>query len=260
MRALMISFALLSLTGCVGTTGDQLFDFDASASGVDDAKGPFTVDGWTITLKEASLHVGGVYTNRAEPISGEQATSCVLPGIYVSEVTEGFDVNLLDASPQPFPIQGESTSDESVTGEVWLVHQDVNAETDTDPSTGVASIFTCDGHAKKGALDLHFTAQISIGGNRLPGTTDAAQPGLHPICKQRIVSPIPIDVTPKPGESLLLRIDAKQIFTNVDFSKLAPTGSDPSEVAFDDAPTNQPSINLYDNLHARYDLYSFLWR
>ena len=43
--------------------------------------------------------------------------------------------------------------------------------------------------------------------NRGIPSSDQAQPSQHPICKQRIVSPIPIDLRPRDAATLLVAID-----------------------------------------------------
>ena len=64
------------------------------------------------------------------PSSGAQFTNCILPGIYTGEALDGLDVDLLSATPQPFPSPGTGTDDEARTGEVWLTGGDVNAAAD----------------------------------------------------------------------------------------------------------------------------------
>ena len=76
--------------------------------------------GYQVTLTRALLHIGAIYLNQAVPISGGQATSCILPGIYVGQATSSLDVDTLSPTPQPFPSDGVGTSTEALTGEVWL--------------------------------------------------------------------------------------------------------------------------------------------
>ncbi|HEY8081414.1 MAG TPA: hypothetical protein VIE15_04925, partial [Acidimicrobiales bacterium] len=93
--------------------------------------------------------------------------------------------------------------------------------------------------------------------------------GASTLCKQRIVSPIPLHLTVQHVGGLLLRIDPRQLFVNVDFSQLGKVSrgygfsDDPSQ---DDPRSplyySQPSANLYQNLHSASPtapLYSFTW-
>jgi hypothetical protein len=250
--------AALALTGCVGTTGSDLVTFDAAAAGPADAVagqpyGFTSGRGYEVTLARATLHVGAVYLNRARPISGEQATACVLPGIYVAQVTEGLDVDVLSPAPQPFPAPGEGTADRALTGEVWLTHGDVAAPDDPGVILDVA------GTATKGGAAFPFTGALTIGENRVPPIADPALPSAHPICKERIVSPIEVDLTPHAGGSLLLRVDPRGLFTNVDFAALAPSAAEPSGYAFADETEAGPNASLYHGLQARSGVYQFSW-
>ena len=263
LLALCAPLAALALTGCVGTTGGDLVTFNAAASGPKDAVAgkpymlPAPTDlGYQVTLRTATLHVGAVYLNSAIPVSGSGNTDCVLPGIYVAEVAGGLDVDLLSPDPQPFPVQGEGTATPAVVGEVWLMHGDVNDTGDTAP------ILELDGTAVGNGATYPFQASLTIGENRLAPVDDPALPSEHPICKQHIVSPIRLatdvtqEITPQNGGSLLLRIQPAALFDNVDFSALA---GGPSLYTFADTSTDQPSTNLYRNLHADYGVYEFSW-
>jgi hypothetical protein len=236
--------------------------FEAAAAGPADAVTgqpyAFTTDrGYAVTLTKATIHVGAAYLNNAAPVSGAQDTDCILPGIYVAQVTEGLDVDLLSPEPQPFGAQGQGTETTASVGEVWLMHGDVNDTGDTAPVLALAGT----AKAASGA-SYPFEASLTIGENRLAAVTNPALPSQHPICKQHIVSPIPLqtdatrDITPVNGGSLLLRIDPKGLFTNVDFAQLTQASG---RYVFADASTDQPSTNLYSNLHARYGVYDFLW-
>src|SRR3954463_15637776 len=123
LPALLGLFTALGASSCVGTTGGDLFTFTAAAAGPADADPgrPFTFTtgrGYQVTLTRAKVHLGAVYLNRAQPVSGAQATSCILPGIYVAEVTQGVDVDALSPAPQAFPGEGEAIGDHAVAGEV----------------------------------------------------------------------------------------------------------------------------------------------
>lgn len=258
MKALMpptVALALLC-SACTGTTGSDLVSFDAFAAGPADAVAgqdyTFLSDrGFTVTLHHASLHVGAVYLNRARPISGAQATSCILPGIYVAEVTEGLDVDILDPDPQPFPRRGEGTADHAIVGEVWLTHGDVNA-----PDDG-AFILDIQGSAAKDGVVYPFEGTLTIGKNRAEPVTDPSMPSQHPICKERIVSPIDVDITPHDGGSLTLRIDPRGLFSNVDFSALEQTSTSPPLYRFQDVTEAGPDGSLFHGLQATSGVYRF---
>jgi hypothetical protein len=265
-----VSTAVLALTACVGTTGGDLVTFAAAAAGPADAVAgqPYqlpspTDHGYEVTLTQAILHVGAVYLEDTVPASGAQDTSCVLPGIYVAQVTGGpdggLDVDVLSPDPQPFPVQGQGVAipgDPAKVGEVWLMHGDVN-DSDDVPILQLA------GTAVGPNGTYPFTASLTISENRLEPVTSPATPSQHPICKQHIVSPIALasSISPMNGGSLLLRIDPSGWFVDVDFSQLEQSTTSPPLYAFADANVPGPSKNLYDNLHTRSSpaVYDFRW-
>lgn len=250
---------------CVGTTGGSLVTFPAAAAGIPgaDASGAleFTSDeGWDVVLTKATLHVGAVYLDQSQPVSGSQGTTCILPGTYVGQVTPtltaraGLDVNLLSATPQRFSVEGRGTTfPEALVGQLWLTGGDVNTVVDATP------ILVLLGTATKAGVSLSFSATITIGSNRSTTDPEGAAGG-DPICKERIVSvPAAIDVETSGG--LLVTIDPRQLFLNVDFAQLSmgPDGT----YAFSNDPTSSsytaPSRNLYQNLHSAGSLYTFSW-
>ncbi len=244
--------------GCVGTTGGEIVDFEAGAAGPKDAIAgeplAFTTDrGFDVELTRATLHVGAMYLDQAFPVSGAQSTSCILPGTYVAEVTQGADVDLLDPAPARFPHGGHGTTLPARAGQVWLTHDDVNATLDPgdEPVLSVEGTTVVDGAARA------FSADVTISSNH---RTASSLAGANPICKQRIVSPIPANVSVQTEGALLLRIDPRLLFVNVDFAALTENGG---AYAFSDDPTSpqygQPSVNLYANLHAGGSLYTFSW-
>jgi hypothetical protein len=234
MRAL---FAV-ALAAC-GTTGGNIVSFDVVAQGKPGAGDAVTGLGWHVVLSEAKLHVGAVYLNLAVTISGSQGTSCILPGVYTAQELAPLDIDALSTAPQPFPQAATGTDDQTRTGEVWLTGGDINADTD---STVIARLA---GTATRAAQVIPFTAQITISaGNRGIPPSNPAQPSQHPICKQRIVSPIPIDVHPRDGGTLAITVDPSGWFANVDFTQLPPDGT------FPDDDGNLASQNLFTALRA----------
>jgi hypothetical protein len=248
MRALV----LLALTACVQTTGGQIVDFPVSAAGASDAQ-EFTSDnGWHVVLTKATLHVGALYLDVSAPVSGAQTTSCILPGTYVAQMTTGMDVDLLSPRPQRFPVLGHGTTGQALVGQVWLTGaSDVNAQDDA------TKILVVSGTADKNGDVRPFSGAITIGANRQTGT--GASAGAASICKQRIVTVL-ADVAVGAAGGLLVRIDARKLFTNVDWNALSKIGD---TYAFADQPDkDQPSTNLYANLHAGSAAgspYSFAW-
>lgn len=245
-----------TLSGCVGTTGGDVVDFRAAAAGFAD-KAEFTNDrGWHVVLTTARLHVGAVYLDGARPVSGAQSTACILPGTYVAEVNVGRDVDLLSSEPQSFPALGHGTTLDARAGQVWLTGGDVDEIEDETP------ILDIEGTADRAGDARPFRGTIHISSNRADTTSQLA--GADPICRQRIVSPIPVSLTVEPAGGLLLRVDPTFLFVNVEFGDLT---AESGVYAFIDDPAtaDQPSVNLYANLRAargptRFGtLYDFSW-
>lgn len=240
---------------CEGSAGNHLVTFAAAAAGPTDATSPLTFVngvGYDVTLVSAMLHVGAIYLNQTQPLAGAQATSCILPGVYVGQEVEGRDVDLLLADAQPFPAPGQGTDLQALAGEVWLTHGDVDRVDDPLPMLQV------DGTAAKDGATYPFAGTITIGANRSVPAPTAIQPGANPICKQRIVTPIPVDVTLARGGALTLRADPRALLANVDFSQLTPTDDVPPVFVFDDLSQTHPSRLLYIALHSAAT-YGFEW-
>lgn len=247
----MKRLTLLLLAACVGTTGGESVDFPAVVQAVPDAK-EFTNDrGWHVVLTKAKLHIGAVYLDAALPVSGAQNGDCILPGTYVAEITTGLDVDLLSPMTQPFPALGHGTTTPALAAQVWLTAGDVNLVDEETPMLEIEGVADRAGDVRP------FTGEIVIGKNRAAMT---ATPGASPICKQRIVSPIPTSVSVKEMGTLRLVVDARQLFVNVEFADLQKSGT---TYVFSDDPASdaytQPSINLWENLHSGGSLYRFGW-
>lgn len=244
---------LVAASGCVGTTGGDTFSFEAFArgAGTGTADAPYVTGlGYSLVLTRARVHVGAMYVNRAAPTSVSSDTSCTLPGVYVAEVPFPLEVDALAVEPQRFPALGQATADLGRTGEVWLTGGDVNAPNDSTVILDVA------GTATRGDASYPFEGALTIGENRLQPTPPEL-PGLKPICKERIVTPIPTDVTLAGGGRLTLSIDVARMFSNVDFSLLE--AGDDGVYRFDDEPStaNAASNNLYVGLRASSGVYHF---
>lgn len=246
---------LLVASACIGTTGSERVTFQAFAAGPADAADHrlqfVNGRGWNITLTRARLHVGALYLNRSVPVSGGQERACFLPGVYVAEVLDGADIDALSPSLQPFPTAGSGTADRAVTGEVWLTGGRID---DAQDRTTIADV---EGTASRDGASLRFEGTITIGTNRLPVQTDPARPGANPLCGSRIVTPIPTDITPSQGGALVLRVDPRGWFANVDLSELPPVTPDSDLHRFSDDNTDQPSTNFYLGVRAATGVYSF---
>jgi hypothetical protein len=265
LRTLAVVAAIATLVAaCVGTTGGDVVDFPVAAAGAADATAgqPFELvndRGWHVVLTKATLHVGALYLEQSLPVSGAQNTSCILPGTYVAQLTTGLDVDLLSPTPQRFPALAHGTTLPALVGQVWLTGGPIAGAVDATPILIIA------GTADRAGDLRPFTGQITISSNRQPQGSENA--GASPICKQRIVTPIPTPaLTIEHQGGLLLRVDPRFLFVNVDFGAL---GKSATGYAFSDDPSaadptspdyySQPSTNLYQNLHAAGSLYRFSW-
>lgn len=246
-----LALCLVALAGCGDTTGSALVTFAAVAGGPLEGVGPFTTGlGYDVTLDRARLHVGAVYLNQTVPTSGAQGTSCVLPGVYVAEVFGPVDVDLLSPEVVPFPTAGEGTQTEAKAAEVWLTGGDIDAL--DDPTV----IFDVAGTATRAGASYPFTASVSIGKNRAVPVQNPALPGAYPICRKRIVSPIPVDLVPTDGGTLELRVDPRGAFNGVDFAALEPTGG--VYVVPDEA--GGVGGALFKGLYSNAGVYAFAWK
>jgi hypothetical protein len=232
------------LAAC-GTTGGNLVSFAVVAQGAQGGGVADTPLGWHVELSKARLHLGAVYLNQTRPNSGLQATDCILPSVYTGEELSPFDVDVLSTAPQPFPAAGTGTDDEARTGEVWLTGGDVNAESD---ATVIADLA---GTATRAAQVVPFSATITINTGNRGIMSPPALPSLHPICKQRIVSPILIDLKPRDRGTLAITVDPSGWFTTVDFTDVPPDG------VFPDDNANQASDHLFTAIRAATATFQF---
>lgn len=244
---------------CADTTGGALIRFSALAAGpsaavAGQALGFSTAQGYEVALTRARLQLGALYLNRAVPTSGAQPTSCVLPGIYVGQVRSALALDVLDGQPQPFAAAGEGLAEPARAAEVWLFGDAIDAIDDPTVILDVAGVASREGRV------FPFGGRLTIGRNRSIPPGDPALPGVNPLCKQRIVSPIPIELTLVEGGSLLLRVDPRPWFTNVDFSQLERVTDEPPLYQFRDDSTGEPERALYDGFRARLGVYNFEWR
>jgi hypothetical protein len=118
--------------------------------------------------------------------------------------------------PVLFPTPGGGTANAAVEAEVWLTSGDINATEDPVPVLDVA------GTASRGAQSWPFSATVTIGSNRQIPPSSPAMPGSNPICRQRIVSLIPVSFRLTDGGTLDLVVDPAAMFNGVDFAALTP--------------------------------------
>ena len=247
-------FSFAASAACVGSTGGGVVTFDAVAHGPKGASltGGYdfhTQSGWDVNLTRARMQIGAVYLNRSVPLSSARETSCVLPGIYVGELTDGVVVDVLNPAGTKFPVRGEGTKDHAVTAEIWLGSGDINATSDDTVLLDIA------GTAVKGAAHIPFEGTITIGKNRAIPPENVALPGGSPLCEQRIISPIPISLDLSDGGTLDLSIEPRPWFDGVDFAKL--TEQSPGHFQFGDDSASQPDINLYMGFRGNQGAYGF---
>jgi hypothetical protein len=256
-RFIAAAVSATACMGCLGETGGDLIQFRAFALGAGAGDGSYAFEsgrGYQVELTRARIHVGALYLNRSRPSGNNNAdTSCTLPGIYVAEVTSGFDVDALDPEPQEFPARGFATTERALTGEIWLSGGPIDVVSDPTVILDIAGV------ARKGGDTYPFEGEITIGANRVV-PPDPVLPGREPICKQRVVTPILTDIVPTEGGSLALRIDPSGWFGNVEFATLEEEPGNSGIYRFLDKPSNQASNNLYDGLQAAgRTTYSFEW-
>ncbi len=212
-----LGMAVLATGACNGTTGDQLVPrFAAFAAGAAGAGEPFLAGGFRIQLTTAKMHIGAVYFDESPPSTGFDSPLCIASGVYAAQVPGPVDVDLLSTTPQQFSVYGNGSADTALSWQIWLTDGDVN-------EANRAHMIDLEGVATRisDAAQFSFGAVVSINNNRLPTASDPAQPGLNPICKQRIIQIGGIDVPFFQGGTLYLTIDPRAWFSlNLDLSSL----------------------------------------
>ena len=249
----------LLLCACGGNTGGLRVTFSAFASGPSDAAPALAFDtraGYHVVLDHARLHIGALYFNEGQPIAGAQETGCVLQSTYVAQVVGSCDVDLLSPAPVAFAVAGSGLARPAATGEVWYADGDVNATDDT------TQILVVSGTATKGTVSYPFNGTVTIGKNRDLAPLSPAQPGSHPICKQRIVSGVSASFTPANGGAVHLRVDPRPWFATLDFSRLpaAPqeSSANSSGYVIADALSDTESAIFFGAFRA-HSGYQFAW-
>lgn len=258
MKPQLIVLLALGLFGCNEDTGSGLVTFSAYAAGSEGAVAgqPYAFDsaaGYHVELERAQLTLGAVYLNRSRPTLGAQDTPCMLPGVYVAEVTKGVVIDALSPEFVEFGAQGHGTADRALTGEVWLTGGRIDATSDNTKILDVA------GTATRDAAVFGFRGVITISQNRAVSSPDPATPGANPLCKQRIVTPIPIDVTPSEAGQLELRVAPEVWFDQVDFAQLPGAVGQGEVTLIPDSSENAAAASLYQGLRSIAG-YSLAWK
>jgi hypothetical protein len=242
---------------CNDSTGGGLVTFPAYVTGpeLDNPGRPYAFDstaGYHIELERAQLRVGALYLNRARPSLGAAESPCVQSGIYVAEVTSAAVLDVLSVQRVRFATSGTGTADRALSGEVWLTGDRVDAERDS------TRILDVSGTAQRGAARFGFYGAITISDNRKTTAADPALPGANPLCKQRIVTPIPVDITPANHGALLLRVDPRPWFAQVDFASLPGAVGNGESLEIPDDNENIASLALFQGLRT-LGAYAFEW-
>jgi hypothetical protein len=255
-RAIVPLLFLLAAASCNGTTGDELITFPAYAAGARGAGEPFSVNGFTVQLTFAQMYIGAVYIDEAPLATGAESAICTNPGVYAAQVPGGVEVNLLSTTPQPFEVQGNGTADLGLSWELWLTDGDVN-----NPENSGATIpnsIDLQGTATRQSDGAAFTfaATVNINqSNRGVPESDPSQPGMNPICKQRIVEEGGIDLQLFAGGALAVTVDPRGWFAlPIDFSSLPSVASDNCEIDYNSIVGNAeyciPDTNFATGLGA----------
>jgi hypothetical protein len=212
-----------------------------------------TPRGFEVTLRRAELTIGAMYLNRQNPKNYTLEQSCIQEGIYSGEVRGGLTIDALSPEPQLFPVAGNGTDALTRAAELWLTGGDLLAETDKTVLLTVAGV------AMRGAESFPFEGQITISRNRLMPLLNPALPGSNPLCRQRIVSPIPFEINLAEGGTLWLQVDPRAWFVAVDFAALTQVGSSPLLYRFTDEASSsaQPDKALYSGLRSAVGPYRF---
>jgi hypothetical protein len=234
LGAFLFCAAGTMVAACNGTTGDALYTFPAYATGAKGAGEPFSVGGFTVQLTMAQMYIGAVYVNEAPSANTFDTPSCKDPGIYSAQVPGGVEVNLLSSEPQPFSVQGSGSADLGLTWEIYLTNGDVNAPENSGPVIDGTTYNTVDlqGTATRNADGTVFpwaaTVNINTSNDGKP-VENPGQPGLSPICLQRILELGNISLELFQGGAMMLTIDPRVWFTNldrpIDFSTLPSVDS-----------------------------------
>lgn len=257
MKRLVPALALV-LAGCIQSTGGRVVAFQAQASGdpavVTGGSLAFTNGrGFEVNLTRAQLTVGAIYLNQQNPKNYSLEQSCIQEGIYSGEVRGGLTIDALSPVPQPFPVRGNGTDALTRAAELWLTGGELLADVDRTVVLSVAGVAT------RGADTFPFEGQVTISANRVLPPSNPALPGSNPLCRQRIVGSIALEVNLSENGTLWLQVDPRAWFTAVDFAELTKVTGGPLPYRFSDdgASSAQPDKALYGALRSAVGPYRF---
>ena len=186
-----------SLAGCNGTTGSGLVTFTALAGGPADAAGAARVHHRHRLPGDAHARAAAHRRHLPEhvgPSSGAGAT-LLRPARHLRRPRRSgrSTVDLLSPTLQPFSARARGPRRSRPTAEVWLTGGDINAADDPTLILDVAARPRAAGPAYPFQRRGHHRQQPRHSGDQ------PALPGANPICKQRIATPIVVDLTPTDG-------------------------------------------------------------
>jgi len=256
MRLLLSACFATCFFACVQTTGSSLVTFSTFVAGPETAATPLVMvnqRGYSVTIDSATLVIGAIYLNRTLPNWANQREGCTNPGLYVAQAFGPVEANLLSPEPQKLLGRTEGVADEARAAELWLGSADANAE----DSSEVVARFS--GTAEKTAAVYPFVGQITLGKNRAVAAVSAARPGANPPCFLRILAPFPVSITPAQDGTLLLRVDPRSWFQDVEFAELTASASDPTRFEFIDATSGAPQLALFSGFRALKGTFELTW-
>jgi hypothetical protein len=235
--AAFLTLGALALAACNGTTGNALVAFSAYAVGAPGAAQPFTAGGYSIALTRAKMRIGAVYVDQAPLGNQASGPECITPDLFAAQVPGGIEVDLLTGQPQEFSVYGQGTADTGLSWQMWLTDGDVNGPNQ-------AHVVDLQGTATRlsDGTAVPFAAVVTINDNRLVASVDPAQPGLNPICKQRIALIGGIDTRFFDGGTLTVTVDPRAWFRfDYDFASLPPANGDTCLIGDSSVPLDPPT-------------------
>lgn len=211
--------------GCLGTSGNERYAFEARASGVEGAA-DFTNDlGWRVTLSHATMRLGPIYLNTVAPLRASRrfallreahaAAGHLKGGLVVGEILGDVEIDLLSPDPTAFPVTGQITGDAVRTAEIrfWPgsgLPPDARA---TAPTLVVA------GAASRGGETIRFEGRLTIDESWLPSAAPGDRDFLT-LVDVREVRGIPAGFTAAEGGSLRVRVSPQRLFASSNFAQI----------------------------------------
>ena len=187
----------------------------------------------------------------AHPHLRRAGTSCILPGIYVAEVTRGPRRRPALARAAAVPGAGEGAT-RSRVGEVWLTHGDVDERRhrpSSPPRAPPSAEASCSRSRRRSASAQNRACRAT---RRAPEPTPSAKSA----SSRRFQPSSPLLERHPP----LARRPAHSVSGHRLFRADQSRWRTPPLFRFEDAPSGPPSIRLYQTLRsARSDLYQFEW-